>query len=55
MSLERALAEAASLCVTVAIVIFLFRAGRHLKKARRDLDRLENTLEKNKPEGIEKD
>jgi hypothetical protein len=54
MSLESALAEAASLCVTAAIVIFLFRAGRRLKMAKKGIEQLEKTLEENKPEGIDK-
>lgn len=55
MGLQDALAEAAYLCVAAAIVIFFFRAGRRMKRARHDLDQLEKTLEENKPEGMEKD
>lgn len=55
MDLQNTLAEAAYLCVTLAAVIFFFRAGKRMKRARHDLDQLEKTLEENKSEGMEKD
>lgn len=55
MDLQGILAEAAYICVSIAVIIFFFKVGRRMKKGRRDLDQLEKTLEENKPEGFEND